>query len=271
MPHEKYTYISSRLIKEVASFGASVAGHGAADRREATDREVPTPLTRGVRPQRQRSYDVALLADRMKTLLPLLDPRRAGQGQGAARPRRRRHLVRRGRARLRHARSASRTPACEAMRARPDEVHRGRRRARSCGRRSAAASSSATTGSTTSRPSILVSVGAKHTLFNLVMALINPGDEVLVPEPVLGVVSRAGAAAGRRPGAGGDHDEATGFDLDPERLRRRRHAADQGHRASTARTTRPARSSRRRPCRRSARLAVERVAAGSSPTSATRR
>ena len=26
MPHEKYTYISSRLIKEVASFGKSVAG-----------------------------------------------------------------------------------------------------------------------------------------------------------------------------------------------------------------------------------------------------
>ncbi|RPH83519.1 MAG: aminotransferase class I/II-fold pyridoxal phosphate-dependent enzyme, partial [Candidatus Rokuibacteriota bacterium] len=30
---------------------------------------------------------------------------------------------------------------------------------------------------------VLVSVGAKHTLFNLVMALINPGDEVLVPSP----------------------------------------------------------------------------------------
>jgi pantetheine-phosphate adenylyltransferase len=26
MPHEKYTYIASRLIKEVASFGTSVAG-----------------------------------------------------------------------------------------------------------------------------------------------------------------------------------------------------------------------------------------------------
>jgi pantetheine-phosphate adenylyltransferase len=26
MPHEKYTYISSRLIKEVASYGAAVAG-----------------------------------------------------------------------------------------------------------------------------------------------------------------------------------------------------------------------------------------------------
>ena len=30
---------------------------------------------------------------------------------------------------------------------------------------------------------ILVSVGAKHTLFNLVVALINPGDEVLMPSP----------------------------------------------------------------------------------------
>src|SRR5919201_2967263 len=30
---------------------------------------------------------------------------------------------------------------------------------------------------------ILVSVGAKHTLFNLVVALINPGDEVVVPSP----------------------------------------------------------------------------------------
>jgi pantetheine-phosphate adenylyltransferase len=26
MPHERYTYISSRLIKEVASFGAAVTG-----------------------------------------------------------------------------------------------------------------------------------------------------------------------------------------------------------------------------------------------------
>jgi pantetheine-phosphate adenylyltransferase len=26
MPHEKYTYISSKLIREVASFGRSVAG-----------------------------------------------------------------------------------------------------------------------------------------------------------------------------------------------------------------------------------------------------
>ena len=30
---------------------------------------------------------------------------------------------------------------------------------------------------------IVVSVGAKHTLFNLAVALLNPGDEMLVPSP----------------------------------------------------------------------------------------
>jgi aspartate aminotransferase len=64
---------------------------------------------------------------------------------------------------------------------------------------------------------VLISVGAKHTLFNLVMALINPGDEVLVPSPywvsypeqvrLLGGVPVAVPTA-----------EATGFDLDPVRL-----------------------------------------------------
>ena len=65
---------------------------------------------------------------------------------------------------------------------------------------------------------VLVSCGAKHTLFNMVVALLNPGDEVLVPSPywvsypeqarLLGGVPVAVATA-----------EATGFDLDPERLR----------------------------------------------------
>ena len=30
---------------------------------------------------------------------------------------------------------------------------------------------------------VLVSCGAKHTLFNMVVALLNPGDELLVPSP----------------------------------------------------------------------------------------
>jgi aspartate aminotransferase len=65
---------------------------------------------------------------------------------------------------------------------------------------------------------VLVSVGAKHTLFNLVVALLDPGDEVLIPSPywvsypeqvrLVGAVPRAVAT-----------EERTGFDLDPERLR----------------------------------------------------
>ncbi|MBS0374806.1 MAG: pyridoxal phosphate-dependent aminotransferase [Proteobacteria bacterium] len=34
-----------------------------------------------------------------------------------------------------------------------------------------------------SRAQILVSAGAKHTIFNLMMALLNPGDEVVIPAP----------------------------------------------------------------------------------------
>src|SRR3990167_4284247 len=30
---------------------------------------------------------------------------------------------------------------------------------------------------------VVVSCGAKHTLFNIFMALVNPGDEVLIPSP----------------------------------------------------------------------------------------
>ncbi len=64
---------------------------------------------------------------------------------------------------------------------------------------------------------VLVSVGAKHALFNLIVALVNPGDEVLVPSPywvsypeqvrLLGGVPVEVATS-----------ESTGFDLDPARL-----------------------------------------------------
>jgi aspartate aminotransferase len=64
---------------------------------------------------------------------------------------------------------------------------------------------------------ILVSVGAKHTLFNLVMALINPGDEVLVPSPYWvsypEQVRLLGGVPVEVPTA-----ERTGFDLDPAAL-----------------------------------------------------
>ncbi|HEX9822205.1 MAG TPA: pyridoxal phosphate-dependent aminotransferase [Methylomirabilota bacterium] len=66
---------------------------------------------------------------------------------------------------------------------------------------------------------VLVSVGAKHALFNVVMALINPGDEVLVPSPFwVSYPEQARLLDGvpvEVPTA-----EATGFDLDPARLAR---------------------------------------------------
>ena len=64
---------------------------------------------------------------------------------------------------------------------------------------------------------ILVSVGAKHTLFNLVMALINPGDEVLVPSPYWVAYPEQVRLLGGVPVAV-PTPEATGFDLDPARL-----------------------------------------------------
>ena len=48
------------------------------------------------------------------------------------------------------------------------------------------------------RSQILVSTGAKQTIFNLILALIDPGDEVVIPGAVLGVVSGHGDAGRRR-------------------------------------------------------------------------
>jgi aspartate aminotransferase len=64
---------------------------------------------------------------------------------------------------------------------------------------------------------ILVSVGAKHTLFNLVMALINPGDEVLVPSPYWVSYPEQVRLLGGVP-VDVPTAETTGFDLDPARL-----------------------------------------------------
>jgi aspartate aminotransferase len=65
---------------------------------------------------------------------------------------------------------------------------------------------------------ILVSVGAKHTLFNLAVALLDPGDEVLVPSPYWVSYPEQIRLVGAVPVPVAT-DEATGFDLDPERLR----------------------------------------------------
>ena len=65
---------------------------------------------------------------------------------------------------------------------------------------------------------VLVSCGAKHTLFNLVTALLNPGDEMLVPSPFWVSYPEQARLLGAVPVAV-DTREATGFDLDPDGLR----------------------------------------------------
>src|SRR5512132_3202348 len=65
---------------------------------------------------------------------------------------------------------------------------------------------------------VLVSCGAKHTLYNMVVALIDPDDEVIVPSPYWVSYPEQVRLVGGVPVAVETH-EATGFDLDPERVR----------------------------------------------------
>jgi aspartate aminotransferase len=66
---------------------------------------------------------------------------------------------------------------------------------------------------------ITVSCGAKHTLYNIVMALVNPGDEVLIPSPYWVSYPEQVRLLGGVPVAVETH-ESTGFDLDPAAVRR---------------------------------------------------
>jgi aspartate aminotransferase len=66
---------------------------------------------------------------------------------------------------------------------------------------------------------VTVSCGAKHTLYNIVMALVNPGDEVLIPSPYWVSYPEQVRLLGGVPVPVETH-ESTGFDLDPAAVRR---------------------------------------------------
>jgi len=66
---------------------------------------------------------------------------------------------------------------------------------------------------------VLVSCGAKHALFNMVVALVNPADEVLVPSPFWVSYPEQIRLVGGVPVPVATQ-EATGFDLDPRALAR---------------------------------------------------
>jgi aspartate aminotransferase len=65
---------------------------------------------------------------------------------------------------------------------------------------------------------VLVSCGAKHTLYNLWVALLNPGDEVLIPSPYWVSYPEQVKLLDGVP-VPVPTDEAQGFQLDPDRLR----------------------------------------------------
>ncbi|MBI2153907.1 MAG: pyridoxal phosphate-dependent aminotransferase [Candidatus Rokubacteria bacterium] len=64
---------------------------------------------------------------------------------------------------------------------------------------------------------VLISCGAKHTLYNLAVALLNPGDEVLVPAPYWVSYPEQVKLVGGVPVAV-PTEEARGFQVDPDRL-----------------------------------------------------
>jgi aspartate aminotransferase len=67
---------------------------------------------------------------------------------------------------------------------------------------------------------VLVSCGAKHTLYNIAMALVNPGDEVLIPSPYWVSYPEQVRLLGGVPIPVPTAEES-GFDLDPAELGRR--------------------------------------------------
>jgi aspartate aminotransferase len=64
---------------------------------------------------------------------------------------------------------------------------------------------------------VLVSCGAKHSLFNMVVAVLDPGDEVLIPRPYWVSYPEQARLVDGVP-VDVETPERTGFDLDPARL-----------------------------------------------------
>jgi len=66
---------------------------------------------------------------------------------------------------------------------------------------------------------VTASCGAKHTLYNIVMALVNPGDEVIIPSPFWVSYPEQVRLLGGVP-VPVETLESTGFDLDPAAVQR---------------------------------------------------
>ena len=72
-------------------------------------------------------------------------------------------------------------------------------------------------GLTYRKEDVLVSCGAKHSLYNILQAVVNPGDQVLIPAPYWVSYSDMALLAGGVPRLI-PTDESTGFRIKPEQL-----------------------------------------------------
>ena len=115
--------------------------------------------------------------------------------------------------------------------------------------------------------SVLVTNGGKQAVYQSFAAIVDPGDEVLLPAPYWTTYPEAIRLAGGVPGRG-VRRRRPGLPGDRRAARGRAHAADQGRCCSAPRPTRPARCT---PPSRPPRSGAGRssTASGSSPTRST--
>ena len=90
---------------------------------------------------------------------------------------------------------------------------------------------------------VTVTCGATEAMVAAMLALLDPGDEVVIFEPYYENYGPDAILSGAVPRYVTLHEPD--WSIDPDELRARVRAADAGHRPQLARTTRPARCSRR--------------------------
>ena len=175
MPAEQYTYISSRLIKEVFALGGRV--HGLVP--ELVE-AAPAREERSRRAQRTRGmHDAAGGAD-------VADCRigdDGGDGDGGQLRRAGVEVIDFGAGEPDFATpDAIKAAAHAGARRELHEVHAGRRHRRAASARSAIATGP-TTASTYTESQVIVTAGGKQALYNTALALFGPGDEVITHAP----------------------------------------------------------------------------------------
>src|SRR5205823_9451587 len=197
MPHEKYTYISSRLIKEVASFGTSVTGMVPPIVEKRLAEKFPPKYPGGPPPKEPHT----VLAERVKTVAP--SSTLAVQAKAKA-------LRAQGIDVISFGAGEPDFDTPERIKAAAVEaMRRGQTKYTDVAgipelRRAVCAKFKRDNGLEYEPADVLVACGAKHVLFNMVVAVLDPGDEVLIPSPYWVLVSGAGAPRRRRAGGGRD-------------------------------------------------------------------